>query len=458
MEKENLNTYKSEREFITEVAKDCVKNLSEKDTEYFIENPCATTYHHSYGMYIRNHYIYNQDFTEAPFFAEPDHLSSEIIKMIFSMLLPEYDYDDAFIEWLYDNEKFLILRKEYKEIYGTYPVSLVEKYKMQARLDPETVNPIRSASKLISEFNTDAKVDILEKNYGIISKIIDSLIRELAELVWRTEELKKIAEEKNIPFDLISKNIENLKNLFFKEGKYLPLPVCFLPYRKQIGEETYIKYRQLLSDHLKEDPYLVEKLDPSYFHDQVLAKSVLKQCGWTLNYMPMYQNDDKMVRYCLEHDGTAIEYADKRFWQDRKWVEFAILHAKTIMHLDCMKPYRKDKELVYLACRMDAWNFIHVDSSFRDDFELAKFCMEQKQARGLHSIYPYMSRRLRDNKELAMMDLEDDSPHTEDYSKRLRNDNEIAAKLYELHGTDAWAWDSMSKRLKKKYGIKKLEY
>lgn len=453
MEKGTPVIYKSEWEFITETAKDCVKNLSKNDTENLIANPCATVYHHSYGMYIRNHYIHNQDFTEVPFFAEPDYLSSEIIKMIFSMLLPEYDYDDAFIEWLYDNGEFITLRKEYKEIYGEYPVSLVEKYKTQVNLEPETVKPIRSGSKLISEFNAGAEVDIdteeknLEKNYEIIFKIIDSLIRELAELVWRTDELKKIAEEMNIPFELISENIENLKNIFFKEGKYIPLPVCFLPYRKQIGEEQYIKYRQLLYGHLKENPHLVEKLDPTYFHDRVLAKSVLKQCTWTLKYMPMYQNDEKMVRFCLEHDGTAIEYAEKRFCQDREWVRFAILHAKTIMHLDCMKPYRKDREFVYLACRADAWNFTHVDKSFRDDFELAKLCMEQD--RSLNSIYPYLSKRLRDDKELAMMDLEDDFPHTEYYSKRLQDDDEIAAKLYELHGADVWAWDSMSRRLQK---------
>lgn len=38
-------------------------------------------------------------------------------------------------------------------------------------------------------------------------------------------------------------------------------------------------------------------------------------------------------------------------------------------------------------------------------------------------------------------------------SARLRNDDEVAEKLYELHRTDSWAWDCMSKRLKKKYSV-----
>ena len=124
------------------------------------------------------------------------------------------------------------------------------------------------------------------------------------------------------------------------------------------------------------------------------------------------------------------------------------------MYLDCMKPYRKDKELVYLACKVERWNFIYVDKSYRDDFELAKLCMEQ--VGNLNAIYEYMSARLRGNKELAMLDLQEDFPNTEYYSSKLRNDDEIAATLFRLHGADSWAWHHMSKRLKKKYKIEEM--
>ena len=64
-----------------------------------------------------------------------------------------------------------------------------------------------------------------------------------------------------------------------------------------------------------------------------------------------------------------------------------------------------------------------------------------------------MSERLRGNKELAMLDLQEDFPNTEYYSSKLRNDDEIAAELFKLHGADSRAWYHMSKRLKKKYKI-----
>ena len=55
-----------------------------------------------------------------------------------------------------------------------------------------------------------------------------------------------------------------------------------------------------------------------------------------------------------------------------------------------------------------------------------------------------------------MLDLKEDFPNTEYYSSKLRNDDEIAATLFRLHGADSWAWHHMSKRLKKKYKIEEM--
>lgn len=303
---------KTELEFITEVADDCVANLKDKDREHLIRNPYAIDYHFSYCLYIRNHYIHNRDFSDVDFWTEPDDLSSEIIRMIFAKLIPEYDYDNQFIENLFDDKRFIQLRQEYRAIYGDYPVAMVEEYKEGISFEP---------ALFMSEISSSNNVDI-----------------------------------------------------------------------------------------------------------------------------------DK-ERYSLSHSGEAIEFASKRFQNDREWAKFAIEHSAdgTIMYLDCMKPYRKDKELVYLACKVERWNFVYVDKSYRDDFELAKLCMEQ--VGNLNTIYEYMSARLRGNKELAMLDLQEDFPNTEYYSSKLRNDDEIAATLFRIHGADSWAWHYMSKRLKKKYKI-----
>ena len=66
-----------------------------------------------------------------------------------------------------------------------------------------------------------------------------------------------------------------------------------------------------------------------------------------------------------------------------------------------------------------------------------------EQVGNLNTIYEYMSARLRGNKELAMLDLQEDFPNTEYYSSKLRNDDEIAAALFRLHGADSWEWYHM---------------
>ena len=447
MEKVN---YKNELDFVNEVAEDCIRNLDTKQREYLMDNPCAIDYHFTYCMYIRNRYIHKRDFSDVPFYAEPDYLSGKVMEMIIAKLLPEeYLYDDSFTEMLYRHKGFIKIRKEYKKIYGEYPVEIMQRYREEVLAEQKDLSYEPSSDK---ELDWEKWHERFQIDYEKQKSIIIRLLQELAEKVWRTVQLKEIALECGVEYEEISPKIEEIKNIFFSESEYIPVESCLLPFKKQIGEARYISYRNMLSEQIEDNPRLIKKLDAAYFVDRVLAKVALK-FGWALQYLPMYQDDEEMVRYSLTQDGTAIEYASARFQKEREWVKFAIEHSQkgTIMSLDCMKTYRKDKELVYLACKMKRWNLVYVDKAFLDDFELAKLCLEQIGEP--NSIYSYLSERLRNNKELAMLDLQENHTNIEAYSATLRDDDEIAEKLYELHGPDAWGWNHMSERLKKKYGV-----
>ena len=442
----------TELEFVTEVADDCLKHLTERDKKYLIDNPCAIDYHFSYCLYIRNHYIHNRDFSEVPFWVEPDHLSGEIIRMLFSYLINEYEYGNQFVETLFEDTRFIKLRKEYKMLYDEYPAEIVKEYMNSVVLEPaKTFSEMKNTE--YADYDEHYKdFEIWKRNYDRCREHAEKLIRELAETVWNLDNLKQIAEDCGINYEELIPGIEEIQRILFEKREYIPVEVSLLPFKRAIGQKRYFQYRKRLVMLLNDNPRLLECLDNSIFNDRVIAKAVLKY-GWALEHLPQYQDDEAMVKYCLSHNGTAIEYAASRFQTDRDWVKYAIEHSEdgTIMYLDCMKPYRKDKELVYMACKVDRWNFAYIDRSYRDDYELAKLCMEQ--VGDSNSIYEYMSTRLRGLKELALLDLQEDFPNTEKYSAKLRNDNDIAAELFRLHGKDAWAWSPMSKRLKKKYGI-----
>lgn len=124
--------------FISDIANDCIKNLSEEDKQYLIEHPDAGSYHRTYGLSIRNKYIYSYPGNLREKLSlrrvNADSMSSEILTMIISKLLPEFEFESNFCRRLYANPRFLELREEYKERYGQYPVALVEKYNHKCTL------------------------------------------------------------------------------------------------------------------------------------------------------------------------------------------------------------------------------------------------------------------------------------------------------------------------------------
>ena len=107
----------------------------------------------------------------------------------------------------------------------------------------------------------------------------------------------------------------------------------------------------------------------------------------------------------------------------------------------------------------------------RDEYVEGIFVVDEMQSQGIGFFEPFyfLSYQCRNNKTLFRVQfvsylcytvhlllLQEDFPNTEYYSSKLRNDDEIAAALFRLHGADSWAWYHMSKRLKKKYKIEEM--
>lgn len=243
---------KTELEFITEVADDCVANLKDKDREHLIRNPYAIDYHFSYCLYIRNHYIHNRDFSDVDFWTEPDDLSSEIIRMIFAKLIPEYDYDNQFIENLFDDKRFIQLRQEYRAIYGDYPVAMVEEYKEGISFEPALFMSEISSSNNV---DIDKEIEVSKKNHEKSCAHIEKLLKKLAEKVWRLDQLRQTAEEYGIDYEELIPKIQEIQKILFEDREYIPVEVCLLPYKKAIGQKRYIEYRRRLQQIEAKDFY-----------------------------------------------------------------------------------------------------------------------------------------------------------------------------------------------------------
>lgn len=176
--------------FISDIADDCIKNLSEEDKQYLIEHPDAGSYHRTYGLSIRNKYIYSYSGNLREKLSlrrvNADSMSSEILTMIISKLLPEFEFESNFCRRLYANPRFLELREEYKERYGQYPVALVEKYNRQVHFEPQMLSFESMGTDYSNGAEWEAAIKdgkVSERNDTLATAARDSLMEELEEIL-----------------------------------------------------------------------------------------------------------------------------------------------------------------------------------------------------------------------------------------------------------------------------------
>lgn len=77
------------QKWVFDIVLDCVRRMNEQDREYVRKHLQTTEYHFGYAMGIRNRYVYpskNHDYFE------PDDISSQVMKRIFTIVSPLYDY------------------------------------------------------------------------------------------------------------------------------------------------------------------------------------------------------------------------------------------------------------------------------------------------------------------------------------------------------------------------------
>lgn len=176
--------------FISDIADDCIKNLSEEDKQYLIEHPDAGSYHRTYGLSIRNKYIYSYSGNLREKLSlrrvNADSMSSEILTMIISKLLPEFEFESNFCRRLYANPRFLELREEYKERYGQYPVALVEKYNRQVHFEPQMLSFESMGTDYSNGEEWEAAIKdgkVWKRNNTLAKVARDSLMEELEEIL-----------------------------------------------------------------------------------------------------------------------------------------------------------------------------------------------------------------------------------------------------------------------------------
>lgn len=83
-----------------DIALDCVRRMNDEDKEYVKKHMQTTEYHFGYAMGIRNKYIYP---SKKHNHFDADGISSSVMRKVFSILSPVYDFRNGVISGFYDN-------------------------------------------------------------------------------------------------------------------------------------------------------------------------------------------------------------------------------------------------------------------------------------------------------------------------------------------------------------------
>jgi len=395
--------------FVDKVARDYISNLNDEEKEHIMSIPDPFEQHFGMGLYIRNKYIHGKE--EAVELGHPDDLSAIIIERIFSLLLPdEYEYGDSLINAIFSNKQFISLRKEYKKINGEYPKNFVKSAKEHIPL------------------TQDEKYGFSHYNLADI----DVYVKELAKELWHEELFQEESDKRGIMPQEIELYVDNIKSIYDKKGYFLPLEISWLTVPDKITKDEYRQFQIKLMSAINDNIQIVELLPAKYFEDKPIAMAALR-CGWAMEYMPMWQDDDEMVRYAMEQSCSAIEFINARFLENREFVIFATQHSKDemIMRFERMKPYRGDREIVLRACEVNPGNFEYIDDKLKDDYQIAEIVLKKAHSA---AVYDSVGPKLKENRRLALLECEQVSPYVEGFCDTFKDDDEIAEKLLYKHG------------------------
>ncbi len=401
--------------FIEKIAKDVYKGLSQKDKDYLFDHPDSSENHFGLGLYIRNHYeLWDAKICRGH---HPDDMSSDIVERVSSYIIPNYDYYNTYYRYVYGSD-MTYLRRLYHSMLGEYPDNTIyEKYKDYAD-EQDAYN--KAKKDLVNAVINLDRFNIQGTEYGLKETQIMKMVSFVDE--YNAHNWKKI------PYDiglLGSKTLEEEKRN------------CLL---------------NLLNSVLKEWPRIGLEMPTFVFNQKDAALVVVSNFGECLKRMPKFNSDDDIIRAALTDSGEAIQYVNKELREKPEYMRIAFSDTysfRCALNTPCMKKYRDSDEWVKLALEANGVHIMYASQRIKGDFEMAKIAIEHDDGDSSPSAMSCLSKELRDNEELALLDITKGGADIRSYSFRLRNSEKIAKAL--LKTENKWKIYLMSKKIREKY-------
>lgn len=444
------------------IAEECVSELDEKMIEFIKLNLSYTSHHFGYGLYLRNKY-FSRVSSEC---FDRDGFSSELFVYILAELFPELGNN-------FDKIKYLC-RGQFTEVAAHY---YIKNKKMPFNDFPVTDFEYEDFDD--TKYGDDEFMDRYRKWSDIYHPRYISYIMPIAESLWNYELFKERASANGLHAAIIDDFYHKCQELFSEHGVFLPLEAAYY-----IENQNSVQLESGVSEQLKfffkHHFWKSEHLPVQLFENRDFVKMMVGYNGYGLQYAPKYNNDEEivkiavttspssleyasarlradvdLVKYAIERGSEAFLYAGRKIKKDISIIKFAIRHSNdiAILAFPFMRKFKDDDNIVKLAVKANGYNICFASRRLKDDYDIAKYALLNKRE-GYDFVYEYLSARLRDDKSLAMIELKSKYPDVEHFSKRLKNDDEIAEYLYKSKSRyKRRQLYYMSKRIKKNYTV-----
>lgn len=400
-------------EFVDSVAKEVLGSLTDEEKAYIYDYPDSTTHHFGLGLEIRNKYIHGQDLDFEV--GHPDDLSSAITSRISSLIIEDYDYENPYYRHLYDSFVFGHLRRLYRALAEEYPDYIIDKY---ADL-PDDSSAFQTAEEEIRAIVLDSKrFKELSRKYGLSDE--------------QYYEYKTFVDEYNN-----------------KNWDIIPYDVALLG-SKKLEPENRAKYLKLMQAVLKQAPRMALEIPAFVFNQKDAVLLAVTVYGKSLKRFKRFNADNEIIIAALTDNGEAIQYVNSKCRHREEYIRLALSSEYgNALKMRCMIPYRDQEEMVKIALEANGCNIQWASPRLKDDFEVAAFAVRHQKDWYPESTICNLSARLRDNLDIALIDIQEGHACVGDYSNRLRDNDEVAQAL--INSKHSWKIYQMSKRIQKKY-------
>ena len=202
---------------------------------------------------------------------------------------------------------------------------------------------------------------------------------------------------------------------------------------------------------LRLDVFIEMKIPGFALNQKDAVLLAVSEYGKSLERFPNHKAEDEVIRVALSSDGSAIQYVAKGLRDDPEYIRHAVSQDswRNGLAARCMKKYRDNEVYVKMALEVDGSNIRYASLRLRNDYDVAKFAIEHQERSHGPGAFRYLSAALRDNTELAMLEIKMGLADVSSFSRRLKDSDEIAEAL--IAEDDEWLMYQMSARVQRKY-------